>query len=115
MPGYAKTQIDAMEHGMNEPVSPEQMEHRRQVVAELRILRSRPVTEEEKEFLAEVRRRARTGAPDLPLICPFSFSWIATSSRSSCGQRRKGGHGRSPSRRMQPTRKTTVGSCARFG
>lgn len=50
MPGYAKSQIDSMEQRMNEPVSPERMEHRRQVVAELRTLRSRPVTEEEKEF-----------------------------------------------------------------
>ena len=50
MSGYAKSQIDAMEQRMNEPVSPEQMEHRRQVVAELRTLRSRPVTEEEREF-----------------------------------------------------------------
>ena len=46
----AGTQIDAMEERMNEPVSPEQMEHRRQVVAELRTLRSRPVTEKEKKF-----------------------------------------------------------------
>jgi hypothetical protein len=50
MPGYAKRQIDSREQRMNEPVSPEEMEHRRQVVAELRALRSRPVTEEEKEF-----------------------------------------------------------------
>ena len=51
MSGYAKkSPIDAVELGMSEPVSPEQMEHRRQVVAERRTLRSRPVTEEEKEF-----------------------------------------------------------------
>jgi hypothetical protein len=35
---------------MNEPVSPEKMELRRELVAELRALRNRPVTEEEKEF-----------------------------------------------------------------
>lgn len=50
MPGYAKSQIDAMEQRMNEPASPEQMEDRRQVVSEIRTLRNRPVTEEEKEF-----------------------------------------------------------------
>jgi hypothetical protein len=50
MPGYAKRQIDSGDQRRNEPASPEQMEHRRQVVAELRTLRSRPVTEEEKEF-----------------------------------------------------------------
>lgn len=51
MPGYAKkSPIDSMEPRMNEPVSPEQMGHRRQVVAELRSLRSRPVTGEERDF-----------------------------------------------------------------
>lgn len=50
MSRYAKSQIDAREQRMNEPVSPEKMERRRELVAELRTLRNRPVTEEEKEF-----------------------------------------------------------------
>jgi len=50
MPRNAKKQMDALEQRLNEPVSPEQMELRRQVAAELQALWSRSVTEEEKEF-----------------------------------------------------------------
>jgi hypothetical protein len=50
MSGYAKQQIDTMEQRLNEPVSPEEMDLRRQLVAELRARKSRPVTEEEREF-----------------------------------------------------------------
>ena len=46
----AKKQIDALDQRLNEPASPEEMERRKQLVAELRALRNRPVTEEEKEF-----------------------------------------------------------------
>lgn len=35
---------------MNEPASPEEMERRRQILGEIQALRSRPVTEEEKEL-----------------------------------------------------------------
>jgi hypothetical protein len=53
MPRYAKSPIspiDKVEQEMSEPVSPERMELRRQLAADLRALRSRPVTEEEREF-----------------------------------------------------------------
>jgi hypothetical protein len=50
MARQVKNQIGKVEQEMNEPASSEQMELRRLLAAELRTLRSRPVTEEEKDF-----------------------------------------------------------------
>lgn len=50
MPQRATVTNEDIERKMHEPVSPEEMERRRQLLAGLRALWSRPVTEEEKEF-----------------------------------------------------------------
>jgi len=50
MSGHVKSQLGRMEQDMNESVSSEQMERRKLLAAELRALRRRPVTEEERDF-----------------------------------------------------------------
>jgi hypothetical protein len=50
MPRHATAQIDDVERRMNESASPEEMERRRQILGEIHALRSRLVTEEEKEL-----------------------------------------------------------------
>jgi len=50
MSGHAKAHMDDGERQLNEPASPEEMEHRRQLAAELSTLWNRPMTEEEDEF-----------------------------------------------------------------
>ena len=47
---HAKAHIDDGERRLNEPASPEEMERRRQLAADLRALWNRPMTEEEEEF-----------------------------------------------------------------
>ncbi|HEX4959761.1 MAG TPA: hypothetical protein VF173_02900 [Thermoanaerobaculia bacterium] len=50
MPRHAIAQIDGMEQKIMAPASPEEMKRRRQILDEIHALRSRPVTEEEKEL-----------------------------------------------------------------
>jgi len=50
MSRHAKAHVDDVERSLSEPASPEEMERRRHLVADLQILWNRPVTEEEEEF-----------------------------------------------------------------
>jgi hypothetical protein len=50
MPRHATARIDDLGRKMSEPASPEEMERRRQILGEIQALRSRPVTEDEKEL-----------------------------------------------------------------
>jgi hypothetical protein len=60
---------DMLERKMIERASPEEMERRRRILGEIHALRSRPVTEEEKEFwrkFDEELERERFDAPLMP-------------------------------------------------
>jgi hypothetical protein len=50
MPKHATARIEDAEHRMKEPVSPENMERRKEVAARLLSLMDRPMSDEEKEF-----------------------------------------------------------------
>jgi len=50
MSRQAKAHMDDRERRLNQPVSPKEMEQRRQFAAELKTLWNRPMTEEEKKF-----------------------------------------------------------------
>jgi hypothetical protein len=54
----------------NEPLSQEEIERRRQLLAEIRALRSHPVTEEEKEFWRKFDEEVR--GPQPPLNAPVT-------------------------------------------
>ena len=54
----------------NELPSAEEIERRRQILAEIRALRSRPATEEEKEFWREFDKEVR--GPQPPLNAPVT-------------------------------------------
>lgn len=54
----------------NEPISQEEIERRRQVLAEIRALRSHPGTDEEKAFWRELDKEIR--GPQPPLNAPVT-------------------------------------------
>lgn len=70
MPRNAAAAVKHTELKRDEPLSQEEIERRRQILAEIRALRNRPATEEEKEFWREFDKEVK--GPHPPLNAPVT-------------------------------------------